>query len=55
MQNFSGDRNTRIPDLPPEKSVCRSRSNNENWMWNSRLVPKSAKEYVKEYIVTLII
>ena len=25
--NYSRDRNTRPPDLPPEKSVCRSRSN----------------------------
>ena len=24
------DRNTRPPDLPPEKSVCRSRSNSKN-------------------------
>ena len=23
----------------PEKSVCRSRSNNQNWTWNNRLVP----------------
>ena len=27
MENFSRDGNTRPPDLPPEKSVCRSRSN----------------------------
>ena len=27
LENSSRDRNTRIPDLPPEKSVCRSRSN----------------------------
>ena len=26
-------------DLPLEKSVCRSRSNSENWPWNNRLVP----------------
>ena len=25
--------------LPPEKSVCRSRSNSENQTWNKRLVP----------------
>ena len=24
MENSSGDGNTRLPDLPPEKSVCRS-------------------------------
>ena len=27
VENFSRDRNTRPPDLPPEKSECRSRSN----------------------------
>ena len=31
--------NTRPPDLPPEKSICRSRSNSENQTWNKRLVP----------------
>ena len=25
---------TRPPDLPPDKSVCRSRSNSENQTWN---------------------
>ena len=32
------DGKTRPPDLPPEKSVCRSRSNSLNWTWNHRLV-----------------
>ena len=27
LENSSGDGNTRPPDLPPEKSVCRSGSN----------------------------
>ena len=27
VENFSRDGNTRPPDLPPEKSVCRSGSN----------------------------
>ena len=27
LENSSRDGNTRSPDLPPEKSVCRSRSN----------------------------
>ena len=27
LENSSRDENTRPPDLPPEKSVCRSRSN----------------------------
>ena len=31
-------RNTRPPYLPPEKPVCRSRSNSSNWTWNKGLV-----------------
>ena len=31
--------NTRPPYLPPEKSVCRSRSNSYKQTWNNRLVP----------------
>ena len=27
VENSSGDENTRLPDPPPEKSVCRLRSN----------------------------
>ena len=27
LENSSTDENTRPPDLPPEKSVCRSRNN----------------------------
>ena len=27
LENFSRNRNTRPPYLPPEKSICRSRSN----------------------------
>ena len=34
VENSERDGNTRPPDLPPEKSVCRSRSNSENWTWN---------------------
>ena len=29
------DGNTRTPDLPPERSVCRSESNSENHTWNN--------------------
>ena len=32
--------NTRPPDLPLKKSVCRSGSNSYNCTWNNRLVPK---------------
>ena len=27
VENYSRDGDTRLPDLPPEKSVCRTRSN----------------------------
>jgi len=30
LENSKRDGNTRPPDLPPEKSVCRSRSNSQN-------------------------
>ena len=42
VENSWRDGNTRPPDLPPEKSVCNSRSNSYNWMWNKRL----AKKYI---------
>ena len=34
LENFLRDGNTRLPYLPPEKSVYRSRSNSYNWTWN---------------------
>jgi len=30
LENSSRDGNTRVPDLPPEKSVCRLRINSSN-------------------------
>ena len=45
VENSERDGNTRPPDLPPEKSVCRSRSNSYNWTWNSRLVPNQERSY----------
>ena len=47
MENSERDGNTRPPDLPPEKSVCRSRS--------SRLVPNWERSTSRLYIVTLLI
>ena len=47
VENSERDGNTRPPYLPPEKSVCRSRSNSWIWIWNKRLYSKSGKEYVK--------
>ena len=32
LENSERDGNTRPPYLPPEKSVCGSRSNSENWV-----------------------
>ena len=43
------------PDLPPEKSVCRSGSNSSNWTWNNRLVPNRKRSASRLYIVTLLI
>uniref|UniRef100_A0A8C6DNC0 Reverse transcriptase domain-containing protein n=1 Tax=Moschus moschiferus TaxID=68415 RepID=A0A8C6DNC0_MOSMO len=39
LENSERNGNTRPPHLPPEKSVCRSRSNSKNWTWNNSLVP----------------
>ena len=36
LENSERDGNTRPPDLPPEKSVCRSGSNSENWAWKKQ-------------------
>ena len=52
VKNFLRDGNTRPPDLPPEKSVCRSRSNILNWTWTGS---KLGKEYICLYIITLLI
>ena len=52
MENLK-DGNTRPPYLTPEKSVCRSRNNSNNWTWNNRLVPNWERSTSKLYIVTL--
>ena len=46
MENSERDGDTRPPDLPPEKSVCRSRGNLELDM-EQQTGSKSGKEYVK--------
>ena len=38
VENSERDGNTRPPDLPPEKSVCRPGSNSQNRTWINRLV-----------------
>ena len=55
VENSSRDGNTRPPDLPPEKSVCRSGSNSQNWTWNNRLVSNSKRSMSRLYLVTLLI
>ena len=54
LENSERDGNTRRPDLPLEKSVCRSRSNSWNWTWNNRLVPNRETSTSRLYIVTLL-
>ena len=49
------DGNTRPPDLPLEKPICRSGSNSWNWTWNNRLVPNRKRSTSRLYIVTLLI
>ena len=51
LENSARDGNIRPPGLPPEKSVCRSRTNSQNWTWNNRLVPNQERLN----IVTLLI
>ena len=55
LENSSTDGNTRPPYLPPEKSVCWSRSNSQNWMWNNELIPNWERSTSGLYIVTLLI
>ena len=55
MENSERDGNSRPPDLPLEKSVCRSGSNSSNWTWNNRLVPKMKRSTSRLYIATLLI
>ena len=51
VENSSRDGNTRPPDLPLEKPVCRSGS---NWTWNNRLVPNRKRSSSRLYIVILL-
>ena len=47
LENSSRDGNISPPDLPPEKSACRSRSNSWNRTWNNRLDQNWERSYVK--------
>ena len=55
LENSYRDGNTRPSYLPPEKPVCRSRSNSENWTWNDRLLPNRKRGTSRLYTVTLTI
>ena len=55
LKNSERDGNTRPPDLPLEKPICRSGSNSWNWTWNNRLVPNRKRSMSRLYIVTLLI
>ena len=55
LENSSRDGNTRPLNLPPEKSVCGSGSNSQNWTWNNRLVPNRKRSTSRLRIVTLLI
>ena len=46
--------NIRPPDLPPEKSVGRSRSNSQNQTLNNRLVPNCERNTSRPYTVILL-
>ena len=47
--------NTRPCYLSPEKYVCRSKSNSNNWTWNNGLVQNWERSMTRLYIVTLLI
>ena len=49
------DGNTRPPDLPPKKYVCRSRSNSKNWTWNNRRFPNRERRMSRLSTVMLLI
>ena len=54
LENSERDGNTRPPDLPLEKSICRSGNNRKSWTWN-RLVPNRKRSTSRLYIVILLI
>ena len=47
LENSSRDGNTRLPYLPPEKPVCKSRSNSLELDMEQQTGSKLGKEYVK--------
>ena len=55
LENSESDGNTRPPDLPLEKPLCRSRSSSLNWTSNNRLVPSRKRSTSRLYTVILLI
>ena len=50
--NSLKDLDNRLPYLPLEKPVCRSRSNSQKWTWNNGLV-QNWERNTRLYIVTM--
>ena len=46
---------TRSPYMPPEKPVCRSRSNSYNWTWDNGQVQNWERRTSRLYTLTLLI
>ena len=46
VENSSRDENSRPHDQPPEKLICRSRSNSWNQAWTDRPVPNWERLYM---------
>ena len=47
MENSSRDENTRPPELPPEKSVCRSKKQQLELDMEQQTGSESGKQYIK--------
>ena len=54
FENSERNGNTALPYLPPEKPVCRSRNNSQNWTQNNILVPNQERSTSGLYIVTFV-
>ena len=55
LENSERGGNTRPPDLPLEKPICRSESNSWNLTRNNGLLPNRKRNTSRLYIVTLLI
>ena len=50
LENSERDGNTRPPYLFPEKPICGSRSNSQNWTQNNGLAQNTEKSMSEEYV-----